>query len=89
MAGRQGGISERVHIKSVDQKILSGIQWANLFMNPENKKDLTKLVVLISKQMSVEHYLRFHWLSVVVKIYGKLLTKWLNSSQYQTMKNMT
>ena len=32
------------HVKSVDRKMLSGIDWAIFFNNPENKKDLINLI---------------------------------------------
>ena len=40
-------ISQRVHIKNADQKILSGVYRARIFNNLENKKDLIKLVLIL------------------------------------------
>ena len=38
-----GEVSQRVHIKSVDQKMLSGKEWEEFFHNGENKEDLIAL----------------------------------------------
>lgn len=40
----EGVISQRVQLKSVDQKILSSKNWVDLFNDPNNKNDLIKLV---------------------------------------------
>ena len=37
MTHGDGEISQRVYIKRVDQKMLSGIHWAKFFNNPEKK----------------------------------------------------
>ena len=38
-------ISRRVSLKSADQNMLGGKDWANFFNNPENKNGLIKLVI--------------------------------------------
>ena len=53
-------ITQKVHIKSADQDMLSRKDWGNFINNPENKKDLIKLICFISKQMREEIHLRFY-----------------------------
>ena len=57
------------------QKIFSIVNGAIFFNDPED-----------SKQMSTEIHLRFHLSSVMVKIHGTLLKKFIKFSQYQFMK---
>ena len=56
---RWGEISQRVHIKSVNQKMLSDIHWEN---SPENKRDLIKLVCSYFKTDEDRNFLILHWL---------------------------
>ena len=60
--------------------MLSAIDWGMFFDNPGNKK-------IFLSQISVEIYLRFHWSSVVVKIYGTLPEKRFKPSQCHTIRN--
>ena len=39
-----GEVSQRVHLKSVDRKMLGGKEWEEFFNNGENKEDLISLV---------------------------------------------
>ena len=71
----QGQISQKVKIKSVNQKMLSDKDSLN---HPENEKDSDKLTCSCSKQMKVEIYLKFHQSPKVVKILAELLKKYRN-----------
>ena len=71
----QGQISQKVKIKSANEKMLSDKDSLN---HPENEKDWDKLACSCSKQMKVEFYLKFHQSPKVVKILAELLKKYRN-----------
>ena len=80
---------QRVHLESVDQRMIGGKDWINFFNNPENNEGLINLIALTPDTTRLDDCLKFSWLSKSGKTLAELLRKLQRLYLYATMKQRT
>ena len=80
---------QRVHLESVNQRMIGGKDWINFFNNPENNEGLIKLIALTPDTTRLDDCLKFSWLSKSEKTLAELLRKLQRLYLHATMKQGT